>query len=199
MEATKSRQRPRPRLPAQAPGRLRLVQDFVNSIDHPEGRDDLRTPEALTLWLAQRDLMPISLLDEAEWRNALEVREGLRAVLRVHSGESIDEETLKSLNDAIGDAHLRVRFASDGTCWIEGVEPGWMGALAQVVAAIFESTNTGDWERLKTCDNEQCRRAFYDSSEDVGARWCDERRCGGGTGRTTACRDSRVRRAPRAR
>lgn len=202
MEAKKPR-RSRAQSPAPAPGRLRLVQDFVNTLDCRAERDELRTPEALTMWLVRRDLLQsLSPLDEDAWRNALEVREGLRAVLAAHGGQPLDDETLERLNAALEDALLRVRFGDDGTVWLEGTEPGWKGAAAQLVVIVFESTGAGLWERLKTCANEECRRAFYDASETAGAKWCDAGLCGdradagASSSQCRGPRSSRVRRAP---
>lgn len=194
MEATQRTKRPAP-----APGRLRLLQDFVNTLDHRTERDELRTPEALTLWLVRQNLLEsITPLDEAAWKNALEVREGLRAVLRAHAGLPLDEATLERLNSALDDTHLCLRFGTDGKMWLESVEPGWKGALAQLVDAVFEGMGTGRWERLKTCAGEECRRAFYDASARADGKWCGAERCGGRAGvRTSPCRDSRVRQAPR--
>jgi predicted RNA-binding Zn ribbon-like protein len=182
--------------PTPAPGRLQRVQDFVNTLDLRAERDHLRTPEALTLWLFQRGLLSsITPLDETAWKNALEVREGLRAVLRAHGGQPLDEETLERLNSALDDTHLCVRFGTDGTVWLESVESGWKGALAHFVDVVFEEMGAGRWERLKACANEECQRAFYDATAGRDGKWCGADGCGRPSGaRTSPCRDSRARR-----
>ena len=65
-----------------APQPLYLVQRFVNSIDLESGEDELSSPEALRDWFIERGLMETG--DEvrpADLRRAIDVREGLRAVL----------------------------------------------------------------------------------------------------------------------
>lgn len=183
---------------AVAPGRLEIVQDFVNTLDVRAERDELRTPETTTLWLVRRGLMPsIAMLDEADWRSALEVRHGLRALLRSQSGQPLDEAALERLNEELGDTHLRLRCAADGEMWFDSPEPGWKGALAKLVDIVLTATGTGRWERLKACADMACQRAFYDASGD--AKRCDLHRGGRTEDRTSPCRgtrSARVRRVP---
>jgi len=35
-----------------------------------------------------------------------------------------------------------------------------------------------DWERLKLCDSDPCRWAFYDRSKNQSSRWCKMASCG---------------------
>ena len=74
-----------------APEPLNLVQDYVNSVDLEEGREDFASPEGLRDWLVERQLMragePVS---EGDLRRAIDVREGLRAVLLANSGNDLD-------------------------------------------------------------------------------------------------------------
>jgi predicted RNA-binding Zn ribbon-like protein len=36
----------------------------------------------------------------------------------------------------------------------------------------------GSWSRLKTCENDECRWAFYDQSKNRSAKWCSMQSCG---------------------
>ena len=49
--------RPEPGGRAPAPGVLRLVQRFVNSVDLEDGPDDLADPEGLREWLTDAGLL----------------------------------------------------------------------------------------------------------------------------------------------
>ena len=95
-----------------APQPLYLVQRFVNSVDLETGEDELTSPEALREWLAERGLMgadePVS---RADLRRAIDVREGLRAVLLQNNGLPLDEVAVERLDGAVGRAAVRVRFA----------------------------------------------------------------------------------------
>src|SRR5829696_8663323 len=95
-----------------APEPLYLVQRFVNSVDLESGEDELGTPDALHDWFAERGLIdadePVSA---ADLRRAIDVREGLRAVLLQNNGLPLDEERVERLDRAVGRAAVRVRFA----------------------------------------------------------------------------------------
>ncbi len=65
-----------------APGSLELVQRFVNSVDLETGEDELATPHALRGWFTERGLMGAGeRVGPADLRRAVDVREGLRALL----------------------------------------------------------------------------------------------------------------------
>src|SRR4249919_1682207 len=68
---------PRYDLPKAAPGRLRLVQQFVNTTDHEHTRELLGTPAALEGWLAAEGFV-VRSVGPAALRRAHAVREELR-------------------------------------------------------------------------------------------------------------------------
>jgi predicted RNA-binding Zn ribbon-like protein len=41
-----------------------------------------------------------------------------------------------------------------------------------------QSTEDQTWERLKVCDRDSCRWAFYDTSRNRAGRWCSMAGCG---------------------
>src|ERR671929_828562 len=94
-----------------APEPLYLVQRFVNSVDLESGEDELESPEALRDWFAERGLMDRGdSVTAADLRRALDVREGLRAVLLQNNGLELDEERVRRLDEAVGRAPVRLRF-----------------------------------------------------------------------------------------
>src|SRR5215213_8555120 len=68
-----------------ADGDLRLVQDFVNTLDREHHNDLLDGPEGLTAWLEHRGF-DAGGLREADVRHAVEVREALRDLLLANNG-----------------------------------------------------------------------------------------------------------------
>ncbi len=103
-----------------APEPLYLVQRFVNSVDLETGEDELDTPEALRDWFAERGLIDrADSVSAAELRRAIDVREGLRAVLLQNNGLPLDEELVERLDRAVGRASVRVRFepGRDPSSW----------------------------------------------------------------------------------
>lgn len=71
-----------PSQPKPAPGDLRLVQAFLNTVDPAKGRDDLASPPELAIWLASHALTPAPpALGAADLERAIAVRAGLRALM----------------------------------------------------------------------------------------------------------------------
>ena len=162
-----------------APQPLYLVQRFVNSIDLENGEDELTTPAALRDWLAERGLMGADEdASPAELRRALEVREGLRAVLMANNGMPADAERVERLEKAAGRAGLRMRFRGADQPHLEPSGGGVDGALARLLAIVAASVHSGEWERLKACPREACHWAFYDRSKNRSGRWCRMEECG---------------------
>src|SRR4051794_15759804 len=105
---------------APAPGRLRLVEAFVNTRDVEGHRDALATPEQLTGFLAAQGLLePGAPASVAEHERALGVREALRALLLHNNGAPAAPEAADVLSDAAARSGLRARFAADGTSSLE--------------------------------------------------------------------------------
>src|ERR671939_929397 len=73
---------------APAPGRLAIVQAFVNTLDAEHGIEGFATPDQLRAFLLDYGLLePQGGVDEWERRTAVGVREAVRSQLLVHSGE----------------------------------------------------------------------------------------------------------------
>ena len=74
-----------------APGRLELVQRFVNTVDFEHGREVMHSPERLRRQLVELDLLdPAARVGRRELTRALELREQLRALALANNGG--DEE-----------------------------------------------------------------------------------------------------------
>jgi predicted RNA-binding Zn ribbon-like protein len=176
---------------AQAPESLRLVQAFVNSVDLEEGRDGLAGPAGLEEWLLGHSLLDVATgVSEEERARAVAMREALRALLLANGGAAPDPSALEAL-DRVG-ARLEVRFGPDGA-ELAPVASGVDGALARILAAVYDSMLEGTWLRLKACRNDGCRWAFYDSSKNRSGVWCSMAVCGS----RAKSRAYRARRVPR--
>ena len=173
------RRTPPSRTPHLAPGDLRLVQDFVNTVDHESDDDALPGPQELTAWLAARGLLAEDVrLGGADWRAALEIRDGLRALIHGHATGTVDGDAVERLNEALGETGARWRFAADGSLCLEAGDEGWPAVRHRLLAIVHEAMRSGRWTRLKTCHNQACLRIFYDGSRNRGGKWCDMARCG---------------------
>ena len=162
-----------------APDPLALVQAFVNSADLDRGEDALATPEGLAEWFAAHGLdSPGTVISAAEHRRALEIREGLRAILVGHNGGDADREATERLERAASRAELRASFPPDGQPKLAPSGDGASGALAQLLVIVTTAAADGSWSRLKACADSGCRWAFYDHSKNRSGRWCTMAVCG---------------------
>lgn len=164
---------------APAPEPLRLVQSFVNTVDLEDGSEQLATPAALRGWLvAHRLLAERTAVDAADRRRAIALREALRDLAAAHNGLPADVPAARAVVDA---AAARARLApvltDDGTALVPAVG-GVDGALGDIVARVHAAISDGTWPRLKACERDRCRWAFYDHSRNRSGRWCAMAVCG---------------------
>jgi predicted RNA-binding Zn ribbon-like protein len=170
-----------------APGRLELVQRFVNTVDHEHGREVLHSPAQL-----RTVLLELGLLDRrapvthADLDRALELRERLRELALANNDGT---------EDAVVEAELVVRI--DGRAGVlEPPRRNVDGALADLVGIVYTAMADGTWSRLKACRRDVCHWLFYDRSRNRSAVWCQMAVCGNRT-KTKAYRARRE--APPAR
>lgn len=163
---------------APAAGDLAVVQAFVNTNDIEGGDERLGTPDALASWLAAAGLCEAGVrVTPAQFRLAIDVREGLRALGRANNGESFDRATLECLNEAAQQIPLTARFSHED--WAaERYNEGVLGALAWILGAVAKGMSDGSWSRMKACKRDQCRWLFYDHSRNRSAVWCLMEVCG---------------------
>jgi predicted RNA-binding Zn ribbon-like protein len=162
-----------------APGRLELVQAFINTVDLEDQREELITPEHLRSWLVARDLIDSAEpLGEADLRRAIAFREALRALLLANNDGIIDATAVEALNRSAEQAGLLVCFGPTGQAQLEPAAAGLDGTIGQLLAIMYAATVEGRWARLKACRNDSCRWAFYDASKNRSGAWCAMALCG---------------------
>jgi predicted RNA-binding Zn ribbon-like protein len=162
-----------------APGSLSLVQAFVNTIDREHAVDDLASPRGLADWLVAHELCPRPpRVTAADLADAVALREGLRALLLANNGERLPPAAVADVNRVAARCPLAVTFAADGAPSTSSTQDGVWGGLAQVLAAAQQAALDGTWPRLKACQAEICRWAFYDRSKNRSSHWCSMSLCG---------------------
>ena len=163
-----------------APAGLALVQAFLNSVDLEDGPEAFDSPAALRAWLAGHGLLAgDAALDVTDLRRAVETREALRALALANNGAPLDPDAVAALNRAARRAPLRVQVVADGRPDLAPGAGGLDGALASILAAVYDAAVDGTWPRLKACRNDVCRWAFYDHSKNRSGAWCSMAICGG--------------------
>jgi predicted RNA-binding Zn ribbon-like protein len=175
-----------------APGRLALVERFVNTVDHEHGREMLSSPERL------RDVLELERgvrTGTADLRRALEVREALRSLALANNGGAADPRAAAVLEDAAVRGRLVIRFDA-GEARLEPASRTVDGALAELVGIVQTAMADGTWPRLKACRRDVCHWLFYDRSRNRSAVWCQMAVCGNRV-KTKAYRERRPARTGR--
>jgi predicted RNA-binding Zn ribbon-like protein len=164
------------------PRELAAIQALVNTIDLETDDDQLDSPEALRRFLTGQGLLAASEpVGPADLARAVELREALRAMLRVNDGEPLDPAALEVVNRAAAGLPLQVAFDGEGHPVLGPGSAGCRGALAALLAGVAQASAQGTWERLKACSAESCQWAFYDRSKNRSGRWCSMQVCGNRT------------------
>ena len=164
----------------EAPGKLRLVGEFVNTLDLDDDSEGLARPANLAAWLAAHGLAkPDIEVGAADLKRAVELREALRAALLANNGgEPMSEAVIATLNRIGRRARLVLRFDGSGEAVLEPVADDVDGALGRLLAIVHDAMETGQWPRLKACRSDDCLWAFYDQSKNRSRHWCSMESCG---------------------
>jgi predicted RNA-binding Zn ribbon-like protein len=166
---------------APAPGELGLVQSFVNSGWDPyrDHEEQLNDPSELSRWLARRGLLEREIrLTKADLGRALDVREGLRALLFGNNGAGADRDAIERLNRALVRSQLHVELGSAEGPVLTPPRRNLDGALASIAGIVAVAQIDGRWSRLKACRGLHCGWAFYDHSRNHSGSWCSMSLCG---------------------
>ncbi|MEA2385521.1 MAG: hypothetical protein QOH72_5492 [Solirubrobacteraceae bacterium] len=169
---------------APAPGRLGLVQAFLNTFWDLDGHGGEQWTDAGAYggWLAGRGFTGAAG-DDDDLARAIELREALRALALANhddAGAPAAEAILDRVAAEVAPrAGLTPRFA--GRDRLEVAADGPDAALALVLGIVFAARADGTWRRLKACPHEHCGWAFYDRSRNRSSHWCSMRLCGNRT------------------
>ena len=162
-----------------APGRLRLVQAFLNSTNTKSGRDDFSSAAELKAWLVEEQLIPEkAAIAESDVGQAAAVRDALIRLIESRADGKIDSNAVDVLNRSTRSAQMCVSFGSEGRVQLEPLAPAVDGALGKLIAIVVDAMSDGTWENLKICRGFDCSWAFYDRSKNHSGAWCDINDCG---------------------
>jgi predicted RNA-binding Zn ribbon-like protein len=165
-----------------APGRLELLQRFINTHNHdlPPDWDRIGSGEKAREWLRQKALIAEDdRVSNADAERLRELREAIRRlVIANHSGEP-DAAAAEVVRVASRAAPLAIGVDDGGRTSLEPACDGVDGAVATLLGILHEAQLTGDWSRMKAC--RQCEYAFFDRSRNRSAAWCAMSICGNRT------------------
>ena len=158
-----------------APGRLELLQRFINSHNHdfPPDWDRIGTPEKARAWLREKGLIAAGdRVSDADVARLRELREATRGLL-------ISRESEAAAVIRANAAPLTVAIDDAGRTTLEPAVKGVDGAVATLLGILHEAQLSGDWSRMKACRH--CEYAFFDRSKNRSAAWCAMSICGNRT------------------
>ena len=162
--------------PPEAPGRLGLVEEFVNSVELPDGDDQLGTADQARGWLSRHGVTAGSV-DERDRARLVELREALRDLLEGNGEGAVSPRTVERVMRTFNGAELGTVISPEGAKLV-ATGSGVAGFIGELAAAMVSGTIDGTWQRLKVCRSEECRWAFYDRSKNACRTWCSMRVCG---------------------
>jgi predicted RNA-binding Zn ribbon-like protein len=155
-----------------------LLVAFVNTRDVEEGADAIADPALLRSWIAEHAGEHLPELEDHDLRRVLELREGLRALMRANNGGKAGERELESLRAAAERSRYRLSFGADGNLVLAPARADLTGFESRLLLALERLQCEGLWPRLKACTDEECQWAFYDSTRNRSRTWCSMDVCG---------------------
>jgi predicted RNA-binding Zn ribbon-like protein len=165
-----------------APGRLELLQRFINSHNHdfPPEWDRIGTPERAKAWLRQKRLVaPGDRISETDVARLRELREAIRALAIANQGRQPGVAATDIIRRVSGGARVSIAIDDTGRTALEPACRGVDGAVATLLGILHEAQLTGHWSRVKGC--RRCGYAFFDRSKNRSAAWCAMSICGNRT------------------
>ena len=159
--------------------------------------ETLQAPGDLAAWWAAEtgESMPVP---EAGWfAAAVGLREALHRQFAARAqGAAPPPADLEALNVALAAAPpRRLAWAGDGLAWQMEAPSAWESARARLLWSAADLLTGPRRERVRQCDNPECRYLFLDASKAGNRRWCDMSSCGN---RAKAHRHYQKRRAQEA-
>lgn len=155
--------------------------DLVNS-QHGLGPDLLDEPAWRDRFLSYWGYGPAGAPREREWTRLLALRRLMRSIVEsVGTGQAPSARDIAELNRVLAGSKLaREVVAGDGALelHLRPTRPDWAWVLSELAASLADLLAEGEVERIKVCDNPDCRFAFYDASKNRSRRWCAQSTCG---------------------
>jgi predicted RNA-binding Zn ribbon-like protein len=156
-----------------APGGLELVRRLVNTVELPNGPDELDSLEKARAWCLSYGLAPVK--DQAHLGMLRDFRETLRDLLFANNGEGDMPAAWERLRPFL--ARTRLSLAVNPDRGLD-LNPEDKGPIASLLAVVYESQLLGTWLRLRACRKHSCRFAYYDHTKNASRAWCSMATCG---------------------
>jgi predicted RNA-binding Zn ribbon-like protein len=161
--------------PDEAPGRLDLLRLLVNTLNLPDGPDELDTPERASAWCREHGLSLIANQEDCDRLRAF--RETIRDVLFANNGEFEPDRAWSELETFAPRAALVVAVENSVPV-LRAAGTGVDRVIGELLAVVYEASARGTFQRLRACRKSSCRFAYYDRSKNGSRAWCSMATCG---------------------
>ena len=161
-----------------------LALSFVNTRywrGRAEPTETLHAPADLAAWCAADAGIAAPAPGLGDFGTALALRESLARLFAAHAqGTRPAAADLDSVNAALMESPPRVRLAAsvDGLAWAAPAAASWASARAALLWSAADLLTGPRRDRVRQCDNPECRYLFLDGSKAGTRRWCDMSSCG---------------------
>ncbi len=159
----------------EAPGTLDLVRIFENTL-HEKGPDELDSVSKAAAWCHEHGLPGVSNPKELERLRAF--REALRDVLFANNGKGDSRAAWEALRPFASSARIGLSIDPDRGMELKPTGPEGDGAIAELLAVVYDALRDGTWLRLRACRKGSCRFAYYDHTKNGSRAWCSMATCG---------------------
>jgi predicted RNA-binding Zn ribbon-like protein len=123
-------------------------------------------------------LEPGTRLTQTDLERALDVRDGLWAMLLVNNGAAPNSEAIERLNQALRGPGLFAKLGTGDAPEFKALHRDFDSALALIGTSVALAQLNGRWARLKACRGDHCGWTFYDHSRNQAGSWCAMSVCG---------------------
>ena len=159
-----------------APGPLEEVRHVLNSDDRFRGVDHAADVEALNGFLVLARSGYASLPASADLETYRAFRDVVRDLL-LHPSTA----TRDAFN-RIARSHPVTVEAVEGTVRLRRATSSAQSAVDRIVsesiATVHDAMVTGDWDRLRECERDDCQWIYYDPTPTQVMKWCSTDPCG---------------------
>ncbi|MCK6076888.1 CGNR zinc finger domain-containing protein [Paenibacillus silvae] len=165
----------------------RLWTDFVNS-DYHDWRGGDRSEDRLGKASWQQDFLnrwqleatvPASSAEESTMRSFRDELQSL--AIRMSAGDLLTDKDQTWLNDCMqaGGVTRKLILQEEGLdVVLVPMHAHWQQVIAEVAADFAMTLLKGEGQRIRSCDNPDCRWIFYDDTRSRTQKYCDDKMCG---------------------
>jgi predicted RNA-binding Zn ribbon-like protein len=184
-----------------APPRDDAALAFVNTRywrGRPNPTETLAAPADLAAWWGGETGEAIAPPVPDAFAAALALRECLHRHFAARAeARTPDIADIDALNTALAAAPPRaaLTLGQGGLAWAAPAVPSWQSARAALLWSAADLLTGPRRDRVRQCDNPECRYLFLDASKAGTRRWCEMSSCGN---RAKAHRHYQRRRAAEA-